>query len=109
MNLHRPNANESIMTANRSRHVAPQSGICSRCIDGCRGNCDLFNATFRGRELLYPGENPLPGGIPVRSIEILYPAGRLNAFGLGLHWLVAYFVLSIIFGFAFKGVFKVEI
>jgi len=24
-------------------------------MDGCTGNCDLFKATFRGRELLYPG------------------------------------------------------
>lgn len=54
MNLHRPNANEALQTKNRSRSVAPQSGICSRCIDGCKGNCDMFNATFRGRELLYP-------------------------------------------------------
>lgn len=54
MNLHRPNANEALQTKNRSRSVAPQSGICSRCVDGCKGNCDLFNASFRGRELLYP-------------------------------------------------------
>lgn len=54
MNLHRPNSNEALQTKNRSRDVAPQSGICSRCVDGCKGNCDLFNATFRGRELLYP-------------------------------------------------------
>ncbi|MCB2186765.1 MAG: FMN-binding glutamate synthase family protein [Deltaproteobacteria bacterium] len=54
MNLHQPNANEALQTKNRSRNVAPQSGICSRCVDGCKGNCDLFNATFRSRELLYP-------------------------------------------------------
>lgn len=54
MNLLRPNANEALQTKNRSRDVSPQSGICSRCLDGCKGNCDLFNATFRGRELLYP-------------------------------------------------------
>jgi len=54
VNLQRPNANEALQTKNRSRDVAPQSGICSRCIDGCKGNCDMFNATFRGRELLYP-------------------------------------------------------
>ena len=54
MNLHRPNANEVLQTKNRSRNVAPQSGICSRCLDGCKGNCDMFQATFRGRELLYP-------------------------------------------------------
>jgi hypothetical protein len=33
----------------------------------------------------------------------------MDLFGRHLHWLVVYFVLSIIFGFAFKGVFKVEI
>jgi hypothetical protein len=61
------------------------------------------------KELLYPGENPLPGGTPIDSIEVLYPSGGLSLFGLSVNWLVAYFILSIIFGFAFKGVFKVEI
>jgi glutamate synthase domain-containing protein 2 len=55
MNLLRPNANEATRTANRSRSVAPSSGICTRCIDGCTGNCEVFKATFRGRELIYPG------------------------------------------------------
>jgi glutamate synthase domain-containing protein 2 len=54
-NLSRPNANDATQTANRSRNVAPMSGICSRCIDGCTGNCEVFKSTFRGRELLYPG------------------------------------------------------
>ncbi len=54
MNLASSNANEALQTKNRSRDVVPQSGICSRCLDGCKGNCDLFKATFRGRELLYP-------------------------------------------------------
>lgn len=61
------------------------------------------------QELLYPGEKPLPRDTPVTSIEVLYPTGGLRMFGLSVHWLVAYFILSIIFGFAFKGVFKVEI
>jgi glutamate synthase domain-containing protein 2 len=55
MNLQRPNANEATRTANRSRSVAPSSGICTRCIDTCTGNCEVFKATFRGRELIYPG------------------------------------------------------
>jgi len=55
MNLQRPNANDATRSANRSRNVAPASGICSRCIDGCTGNCEVFKATFRGRELIYPG------------------------------------------------------
>jgi glutamate synthase domain-containing protein 2 len=55
MNLQRPNANDATRTANRSRNVVPVSGICSRCVDGCTGNCEVFKATFRGRELIYPG------------------------------------------------------
>jgi glutamate synthase domain-containing protein 2 len=55
MNLQRPNANDATRTANRSRSVVPGSGLCSRCLDGCTGNCEVFKATFRGRELIYPG------------------------------------------------------
>ncbi len=55
MNLQRPNGNDATRSANRSRDVVPSSGLCSRCIDGCRGNCEVFKATFRGRELIYPG------------------------------------------------------
>jgi len=55
MNLRRPNSNDVNQTANRSRSVVPGSGLCSRCVDGCKGNCEVFQATFRGRELIYPG------------------------------------------------------
>ncbi len=55
MNLRPPNANDATSTFNRSKNVVPTSGLCSRCVDGCRGNCEVFKATFRGRELIYPG------------------------------------------------------
>ncbi len=55
MNLQQPNANDVSQTSNRSRSVVPGSGLCTRCIDGCRGNCEVFQATFRGREVIYPG------------------------------------------------------
>lgn len=55
MNLQTPNSNDATRTSNRSRDVVPSSGLCARCIDGCRGNCEIFKATFRGRELIYPG------------------------------------------------------
>jgi len=61
------------------------------------------------KRVFYPGERPLPADTPVRSVEVMYPARTLAAFGLNVHWLVAYLVLSIVFGFAFKGVLKVEI
>jgi len=82
MNLHRPNANEVLQTSNRSRNVAPQSGICSRCVDGCRGNCDMFRATFRGRELLYPE----PFGQVTAGADKDYPVdySYLNIMGYAL-------------------------
>ena len=55
MNLQTPNGNDATRTSNRSRSVVACSGLCSRCVDGCRGNCEIFKATFRGRELIYPG------------------------------------------------------
>jgi glutamate synthase domain-containing protein 2 len=55
MNLRRPNSDESTGTYNRSRDVTPMSGICSRCLDGCKGGCEIWLSSFRGREVLYPG------------------------------------------------------
>jgi glutamate synthase domain-containing protein 2 len=82
MNLQRPNANEATQTANRSRNVAPSSGICTRCIDGCRGNCEVFKATFRGRELIYPG----PFGDVTAGGDKDYPVdySHLNIHGYAL-------------------------
>jgi glutamate synthase domain-containing protein 2 len=82
MNLHRPNSNEALQTGNRSRDVVPQSGICSRCVDGCRGNCDMFHATFRGRELLYPS----PFGRVTAGADKNYPVdySHLNIMGYAL-------------------------
>ena len=60
-------------------------------------------------ELFYPSEKPFPSSVPVRSIEVVYPAKKLSVLGIRLHWLIAYFILSIVFGFALKKPFKVEI
>ncbi|MGE5608518.1 MAG: FMN-binding glutamate synthase family protein [Bacillota bacterium] len=53
-NLRRPNANDATGTLNRIKSIAPQSGLCSVCLDGCTGNCETFLSSFRGREVLYP-------------------------------------------------------
>jgi len=82
MNLQRPNADEATKTANRSRSVSPSSGICSRCLDGCTGNCEVFKATFRGRELIYPG----PFGEITAGADKDYPVdySHLNIQGYAL-------------------------
>lgn len=60
-------------------------------------------------QVLHPGEAPLPSDTPLKSVEIAYPSKSMNLFGWHIHWIIVYFILSIIFGFALKGILKVEI
>lgn len=69
MNLRRPNANQATGTANRSRNVVPYSGLCTTCFDGCQGGCEVFVASFRGNEVLYPR----PFGEVTAGADKLYP------------------------------------
>ncbi len=89
MNLRTPNANEATGTYNRSKNVAPVSGICTRCVDGCRGNCEIFQATFRGREVLYPG----PFGEITAGADKNYPVDyshlNINGYAVGAFGLPA--------------------
>jgi len=82
MNLQQPNSNEATQTANRSRSVAPGSGICTRCLDGCKGNCEIFRASMRGREVIYPG----PFGTLTAGCDKNYPVdySHLNIMGYAL-------------------------
>ena len=82
MNLSTPNANDATLTFNRSKSVVPMSGLCSRCIDGCRGNCEVFRSTFRGREVIYPA----PFGSITAGADKNYPVdySHLNIQGYAL-------------------------
>lgn len=59
--------------------------------------------------MLYPGEPPIPEAHAVEAVEIGYPPLELGVFGLRVDWLVAFFVLSMGFGFAFKDALGVEV
>ena len=61
------------------------------------------------REVFNPNESPLPKNSPIKYIEITYPSKKMHFLGLNIHWLIAYFALSLIIGFSLKGFFKVEI
>lgn len=54
MNYGKPNASAATGTKNRVQDPAPSSGICSVCLDGCPGICEIGKSSFRGREVLYP-------------------------------------------------------
>lgn len=59
-------------------------------------------------QLLYPAEAPLPKGSALSKIEVKYPGAEVSLFGWKSYWMIGFFVLTIVFGFALKGVFKVD-
>jgi len=85
-----------------SKKVAIAQNALSR-ISAVKPGSNVFDEIFN------PGEKPLPGKLGLRSVEVAYPSKRMNLFGWRLHWLIVFIALSIVFGFALKGVFKVEI
>jgi glutamate synthase domain-containing protein 2 len=82
MNLQSPRGHDASQTSNRSRNVVPGSGLCSRCLEDCRGNCEVFKASFRGREVIYPG----PFGAMTAGGDKDYPIdySHLNIAGYAL-------------------------
>jgi hypothetical protein len=59
--------------------------------------------------LLNPALEPLSEGSIVEWIRIDYPPNSIGIYKWHVHWLVIVFILSIVFGFALKGLFRVEI
>jgi glutamate synthase domain-containing protein 2 len=82
MNLQTPSGNDISQTRNRSRNVAPYSGLCTRCLDSCIGNCEVFKASLRGREVIYPE----PFGELTAGADKEYPVdySHLNILGYAL-------------------------
>ena len=60
-------------------------------------------------QLLYPAEAPLPGDSAIRSISLSYPERDVDVFGWPLHWLIVFFALTLVFGFALRGPLGVTI
>ncbi len=60
-------------------------------------------------QLLYPAEPPLPAGSPVRAVHLSYPEREVSVLGHPMNWMIPFFVLSIVFAFALRGLFKVTI
>jgi glutamate synthase domain-containing protein 2 len=49
-----PNASSATGSKNRVPDPSPSSGICSVCLDGCPGPCEIGKSSYRGREIVYP-------------------------------------------------------
>ena len=68
-----------------------------------RSQHSIFDIILNADELSF-SKNSL-----VNSIEVKYPHVTLKIFGWNIHWLIIFFVVSILSGFMLKGVLKVNI
>ena len=49
------NATAATLTKNRTEDaVVPISGLCTTCVDGCIGMCEIGKSAYRGTEVIYP-------------------------------------------------------
>lgn len=60
-------------------------------------------------ELLYPAEAAIPANAPIKSLEVKYPRRQIDLGFFRAHWLVPFFVFSLLAGLALKGVLRTEI
>lgn len=61
-------------------------------------------------QLWHPANPPVAGDSAVQEVSVHYAEAKFKLLGwLEMHWVIAFFLLSLIFGFALKGVFGVEI
>jgi len=84
------NASAATLTKNRTEDsIAPSSGMCVTCVDGCIGMCEIGKSAYRGHEVLYPQ----PFGVITTAAEKTYPVdySHFNIMGtaVGAHGIEA--------------------
>jgi uncharacterized membrane protein (DUF106 family) len=78
-------------------------------VDGKWARVASLRSTSIEDRILNPGEPGVPSRLGVQSVELQYPDRTLEYLGIGWHWLVWFFVFSMIFGFAVKDFLGVKI
>jgi len=70
MSYSRLNASAATLTKNRTEDsISPFSGMCTTCVDGCIGMCEIGKSAYRGPEMIYPQ----PFGIITTASAKNYP------------------------------------
>ena len=70
MTYTRLNASAATLTKNRTEDsISPFSGMCTTCVDGCIGMCEIGKSAYRGAEMIYPQ----PFGIITTASAKNYP------------------------------------
>ncbi len=60
-------------------------------------------------QLLHPSERPVPAGGPIESVSVGYPARNVRLLGWDVHWLIVFFVLTMVMAYALRSPLKVVI
>ncbi len=68
-----------------------------------RKRANLLEAVFAG------GEAPLPENVSIEAIEVRYRPMSFSVFGWHVHWVVLFFVFSLVAAYTLRGLFRVEI
>ena len=70
MTYSRLNSSAATLTKNRTEDsISPFSGMCTTCVDGCIGMCEIGKSAYRGAEIIYPQ----PFGIITTASQKDYP------------------------------------
>ncbi len=80
-----PKKNDALGAVNRG--VVCESGLCTLCDSACKGKCETWLSSLRGRALLYPREfgRITSGSGNVTSLGLGYHALRIQGYAYGAH------------------------
>ncbi len=78
-------SNDVLGTTNRGN--ACESGLCTLCDSACKGKCETWMTSLRGRELLYPRKFGYitSGSSNVTAVGVGYHALRIQGYAYGWH------------------------
>jgi glutamate synthase domain-containing protein 2 len=76
-------SNDALGTTNRGNPC--ESGLCTLCDSGCKGKCETWLASLRGREMLYPRKfgSITSGSSQIVSSGVGYHALRIQGYAYG--------------------------
>ncbi len=80
MSFSKVNRSAATLSKNRTEDsIHPGSGMCTTCVDGCIGMCEIGKSAYRGHEVIYPQ----PFGVITTASEKDYPVdySHLNIIG----------------------------
>lgn len=78
-----PKSNDALGTSNRGNPC--ESGLCTLCDSACKGKCETWMSSLRGRELLYPRKfgYTTSGSSSVTAVGVGYHALRIHGYAYG--------------------------